>query len=306
MPIAEFVEELGEITESYKVIYSAINGELLLKEEYEGNFNKNKIKSTKNDYQNGVLSSRTVATYSDNNKFKNKQGNNAKNIYKMRFFPSTSTRPQGNFESDFYFDYRLEFDDNSNSSNFGKAVFEEKTEFDTKGFPVYHSTSEPGCAHEGNKEWFNYKLDTKGRIIELKAYDNLARTQRSQHSSLITYNYDKNGLIKSITDKKYSSEDKDYTKFHDLQVFEWLFDKNSYCYDYNFTNEHYCFTGQRHSLYQKKVTKKLMTKVVEEYFDAYNGEYNSQKLSPKLFKKTTYFSFPAKFNVSKNGEITAQ
>ncbi|ROL61948.1 hypothetical protein D9V86_03170, partial [Bacteroidetes/Chlorobi group bacterium ChocPot_Mid] len=105
---------------------------------------------------------------------------------------------------------------------------------------------------------------------------------------------------------KYSSEDKDYTKFHDLQVYEWLFDKNSYCYDYNFTNEHYCFTGQRHSLYQKKVTKKLMTKVVEEYFDAYNGEYNSQKLSPKLFKKTTYFSFPAKFNVGKNGEITAQ
>jgi|GEM_PF-7027478 len=290
MPLEEFIEEMDEITESYKVIYSANTNDLLLKNEYEGNFNHSKkIKSTRYDYLNGILATRTVATYSNTKKFVNTDNGVYNNIHKIRFFPPVNTRPAGNFETEYYFEYRKEYEDNPDSANFGKITFEEKTEFDDKGFPVYHSTTQPGCAHEGYKEWFDYKLDIKGRIISLKAYDNESKTKRSQHSSQIVYTYDKNGYIKSITDKKFSKGDNDYTKFHDSQVFEWLFDKNLRCYDFNFVNEHYCFTGQRHSLYQKKVYYQYpVKKIVEEFYDAYNGEYNSQKLNPKLFKKTTY------------------
>ncbi|MFH1051641.1 MAG: hypothetical protein V1779_12035 [bacterium] len=294
MPIEEYVEEMDEITESYKVIYSANTGDLLLKEEFEGNFNKSrKIKSTKYDYINGVLISRTVATYSNNPKFVNKNNANYNNIHKLRFFTPMNTRPPGNFESDYYFEYRNEYEDNSDSSNYGKIIFGETTEFDNKGFPIFHSTTQPGCAHEGFAEWFDYKLDKKGRIISLKAYDNELKTKRSQHSSQILYTYDKHGYINTITDKKYSQDEGEYTKFHDLQVIEWLFDKNSRCYDFNFTNEHYCFTGQRHSLYEKKVSfDGKMKKVVSEYYDAYSGEYKTQELHPKLFKKTTYIYAP--------------
>jgi hypothetical protein len=295
VPEIEFIEELGEITESYKLSYSSNGNHLLYKEEFNGNFeDKRSIRAAKLEYEKGRLISQTVKSFNPDIKFINENGDKFKDYYKIKYFPGPETRPEGTFEPDYYIQFRYVYEDNPDSLNYGKLKFIEKTEFDDKNNPVYHYITEPGCSHESSKAWFKYETDEQGRISTLYSYSDREHKTREKHDSKITYQYDGNGFITSIVNIMYDPELKDYTKLHDSKKYEWILPDVSagiFDTDFNYFNEHYCFTAGRHSIYKKKVifNQSPKSKVTEEYFDAYFGEYKSQELNPKLFRKTTEY-----------------
>ncbi|MFC2131334.1 hypothetical protein ACFLSQ_07855 [Bacteroidota bacterium] len=293
LPIREFVFELGEVSESYKVIYSSNNHKLIYKEEYEGEIKtENKIRSTKWQYKMDFLTSQTINVFSRIQGFINLDGTNISDTYKLRYLPANNSIPKGNFEIYYFIEFRKKYDTDSTGKTFGQIILEEKTKFDDNGSPVYHYASELDCAHAANEEWYLPKINSNGKLILLTGFADKYHKSVNSLNSQFHFEYNSNGYIERIAEYKYNPLTNDYSNFHDMQFFDWIvpeMQERENISNYNYQKEHYCFTGKRHSIF--KIETKYITpqkKIVEEYFDAYSGKYKSQDLKPELSTRTTF------------------
>lgn len=301
MPVMEVVkDELGTESEKYVTKYSKENYELLEKTEYEGDIKpENKVLFTKYNYQDGYLISEEVIKYSNEDGFKNIEGNNIADMYVLKIIPAKENRPKGNHIVSYLIESRKLFVTpklqkrlEDEKYKVGDLYLAENTVFSPDGFPVSYHSNQEADEHQTSDEYYKVVKDEKGRMSSYTAYLNKEYTNSDEESLMTTFEYDSKGIIKKINKFRFNSETKQYDIFHNENDYNWYLPKEVTQYnliDADETAESYCSHRHVYSISVNKIEKYSDTeKVVLESEDSFPSEDPHPKANLKPKKRTSY------------------
>ncbi len=300
LPIKEYIiDELGEIDEYNVLAYDADSKLLTKKQVYNKEIApKNLTSELTYKYQNGVLISSTITTYSLEPDYRNADGNNITQYIEFKYLPNAESRGRGNVET-FYrianrkmyctkeFIERFEL----KNSTPGDIYLTEETKFDTKGYPESYTSTDPtaGDEHRFSKEFYTVKVDDKGRITELTPYANEKRDSVAKDALMWKFIYNSDGKIAKVDEIMLNEANHKYELQHGREQFTW-FDiaaKQPELADASVTSEHFC---QHRKVYSKnqvniekftKAEKITVTKVA-----SMDGGFPTQELPGIVTRKS--------------------
>ena len=269
LPIKEYsVDEFGE-TDYYHVLkYEANTNLLTQKEVYAKSVApENKTEEFLYTYQDGVLITQTKREFSTDKSYKNVDGNNIVSEYTQRYLPNMKYRNKGLIEtfartekSKMYCTAEMIKDYEIKGAKPGDIYYTEETVFDQNGYPVTYNSTDPsaGEEHRFSKEYYEVKLDEKGRITELIPYKNKEKDSIAKNALMWKFFYNNDGTIEKVEEFMKNDKTGKYKLIHGRDRYQYFnpVPAMPFLSDASNINEHFC---QHRQVYSKTET------IIEKY-----------------------------------------
>lgn len=302
-PIKEFTEEGEIISEIVVLKYDPKFYEITEKVFYNEQIApENKVREERYYYDNeGYIESQDVTIFENNGDFKNIEGNNVKIAYTLRPFPLKHSRPKGNIMPAFFVEkYQSYFTEDDKSYDkeaakklkVGDIYVVEETKFNEEGMPTYFRSTKPECEDHPGEEWFSSELDGIGNVAIITSFTNEKLDLLDKGCTRKKYEYNDQGIVVKMEEKKYNVETKEFDIPHDLTILNWMdpqVESFANFLDVSKRIEHSCSHSNLFNVIEKKIEKFADgEKIVLESRVNYPNDSIPDKIELKLRKKTTY------------------
>jgi len=177
-----------------------------------------------------------------------------------------------------------------NESKVGDIYFTEKTIFDKNSNPISYTSTDPsaGDEHRYSNEYYDAKLDSKGRLSELIPYATPEKDSISKDALMWKFFYNSDGTLEKEEEYMHNDKTNKFDLIHgrDQYTYYNIIPELPYLSEEAFVSEHFCQHRQVYTKLEKIIEKfDKNSRIVIYKTASMDGGFPKDNLEGKISRK---------------------